>query len=399
MSSPDRTSRTYLMITACAGTFAFGTLVVFLGSTLPELQAKLNFGMEKSGTLFSLLFLPQVPMAIFAGPIIDRFGKKPVLVTGSLLATIVLAAIGFAPNYATLAGLIVILGLGASCINSGANTLVPDLYPENPSSALNIASASFSLGTVGVPLITLLAERFSLSTALLLVAALNLVPGLLGLTQSFPAGLSRSGLDWRVIGRALVNPAIMLLALVFMLYSSLEVSTGGWMRNYLEQAFSVSPSDSKKILAVFFALMMVGRLIGAWVTKRMRGSLLILACAFGAIGGLVLLALSWSVPVAIAAAVICGLCYAPIFPTAAGIASTYFPEIFGTIFGVLMACAFVGNITLPAAIGFVARNAPVRTGIWLIAGSALLLFIVQAIFVRRERGHAAEIAVTVKPAH
>jgi len=157
----------------------------------------------------------------------------------------------------------------------------------------------------------------------------------------------------------------------------------------------VSAAKSGTILAVFFALMMVGRLLGSEITKRMRGSLLVLACSAGAVCGLVLLALAWNVNVAIAAAVVCGLCYAPIFPTAAGIASTYFPEIFGTIFGVLMACAFVGNITLPAAIGFVAKNSPVRTGIWLIAGSALLLFIVQAIFVRKERVHTPE-AVSIK---
>ena len=74
--------------------------------------------------------------------------------------------------------------------------------------------------------------------------------------------------------------------------------------------------------------MMVGRLIGSAITKRMRGSLLILICAAGAIVGLIFLALAWNVNVAIAAAVICGLCYAPIFPTAAGIASTYFPGNF-----------------------------------------------------------------------
>ena len=192
MTSPDRTSRPYLMITACAGTFAFGTLVAFLGSTLPELRTKLNFGMEQSGTLFSLLFFPQIAMSVFAGPVIDRFGKKPVLVTGSLLAAVVLALISTASSYGMLAALVFILGLGASCINSGANTLVPDLYPENPSSALNLASASFSLGTVGVPLvITLLAHRFGVGSALLLVAALNAVPGLLSLTQTFPHGLSK----------------------------------------------------------------------------------------------------------------------------------------------------------------------------------------------------------------
>ena len=61
MSSPDRTSRRYLMLTACAGTFAFGTLVAFLGSTLPELRAKLNFGMEQSGTLFGFSFFRKLP--------------------------------------------------------------------------------------------------------------------------------------------------------------------------------------------------------------------------------------------------------------------------------------------------------------------------------------------------
>jgi fucose permease len=397
MSSATQSSRRPLMITACAGTFAFGTLVAFLGATLPELRGKLGFGMEQSGTLFSLLFFPQIPMAILAGPVIDRFGKKPVLVTGSILATVVLALISTASSYAMLASLVFILGLGASCINSGANTLVPDLYPENPSSALNLASASFSLGTVGVPLvITLLAHRFGVGVSLLLVAALNAIPGLLSLTQTFPPGLSQGGLNWKVIGRALSNPAIILLAFVFLLYSSLEVSTGGWLRTYLEQEFSVSAGKSSTILALFFALMMVGRLLGSQITKRMRGSLLILACAAGAVVGLVFLALAWNVNVAIAAAVVCGLCYAPIFPTAAGIASAYFPEVFGTIFGVLMGCAFVGNITLPAAIGFVAKNSPVRTGIWLIAGSAFLLFLVQSIFVRREQTHTAEVPVPVK---
>jgi fucose permease len=390
MNSLGQSKRRPLMITACAGTFAFGTLVAFLGSTLPELRAKLGFGMEQSGTLISLLFLPQIPMSLFVGPVIDRFGKKPVLVTGSFLAVIVLAAISVAPTYASLATLVFILGLGAGCINSGANTLVPDLYPENPSAALNLASASFSLGTVGAPsVVTLLAHRFGVGTAMALLAALNAVPGLLGLTQTFPPALSKGGLDWNVIRRAILNPAIILIAAVILLYSSLEVSTGGWLRTYLEQEFSVSARTSGTILAVFFAMMMGGRLIGSEITKRMRGSFLVLACSVGATIGLIFLAMGWNLLSTIAAAVVCGLCYAPIFPTAAGIASTYFPKIFGTIFGVLMAAGFTGSMVLPAAIGFVARNAPVRTGIWLIAGSAFLLFLVQSIFVRQEHGFAA----------
>jgi hypothetical protein len=64
----------------------------------------------------------------------------------------------------------------------------------------------------------------------------------------------------------------------------------------------------------------------------MRGSFVVLACSVGAAIGLIFLAMGWNLLTTIAAAVVCGLCYAPIFPTAAGIASTYFPKIFGTIF-------------------------------------------------------------------
>jgi fucose permease len=83
--------------------------------------------------------------------------------------------------------------------------------------------------------------------------------------------------------------------------------------------------------------------------------------------------------------VICGFCYGPIFPTTAGTASTYFPKIFGTVFGMLMVMAFTGSMVLPAAIGHVAKTATVRAGIWLILGSALLLTVAQVIFVRYER--------------
>jgi len=123
---------------------------------------------------------------------IDRFGKKPVLASGSLLCAVALATISVAPNYQVLAMLVFVVGLGGSCINSGSNTLVPDLYPVNPSAALNLANSFFSLGTVGFPvLVTLMARRFGLAPALVLVGVSNAIPGVLSLTQTFPAARSK----------------------------------------------------------------------------------------------------------------------------------------------------------------------------------------------------------------
>ena len=389
LGTARQTARSYLMTTACSGTFAFGTLVAFLGATLPELRTRFGFDIQQSGTLISLLFLPQVPMSFVAGPLIDRFGKKPVLASGSLLCAVALATISVVHSYQVLAMLVFVLGAGASCINSGANTLVADLYPENPSAKLNLANAFFSLGTVGFPvLVTLMARSFGLAPTLVIMGAANAVPGVLSLAQTFPSARSKGGLNWTVIRTALLNKSILLLAAVILLYSSLEVSTGGWLRTYFEQEFSTSARTSGIVLATFFASMMVGRLIASEITKRIRGSIVVAACAAGAVIALVFLALGWNLQITIAAAVVCGLCYAPIFPTTTGIASTFFPEVFGTIFGLLMAAGFTGSMLLPAAIGYVAKGATVRAGIWLLPISAALLFVVQIIFVRHEKAQA-----------
>ena len=392
-NTPRQTARPYLMVTACTGTFAFGTLVAFLGATLPELRARFGFDIAQGGTLISLLFLPQIPMSFVAGPLIDRFGKKPVLASGSLLCAVALATISVAPSYQVLAMLVFAVGLGGSCINSGSNTLVPDLYPVNPSAALNLANSFFSLGTVGFPvLVTLMARRFGLAPALVLVGASNAIPGVLSLTQTFPAARSKGGLNWTLIRNALLNRSILLLALVILLYSSLEASTAGWLRTYFEQEFLSSAQTSGEILIAFFASMLVGRLAASEITKRVRGSIVVAACAAGAV-----VAIGISGPGMESAgddrccsryrALLC-----PHFPTTAGITSSLFPEIFGTIFGLLMAAGFTGSMILPAAIGYVAKASTVRAGIWLLPISAFLLFVVQSIFVRREKSQAPAVS-------
>ena len=74
-----------------------------------------------------------------------------------------------------------------------------------------------------------------------------------------------------------------------------------------------------------------------------------------------------------------------LFPTTAGTASTYFSRIFGTVFGILMAHALLSGALVPRAVGYVAQGRSIRSGLWLLAGIAALLFLTQAIFIRYEK--------------
>ena len=73
---------------------------------------RLGFDLVRGGALFSFFYISQIPMVLLAGPLIDRFGKKPVLVTGFLFSAVALVGMAHAPSYAVLGALLVVFGLG-----------------------------------------------------------------------------------------------------------------------------------------------------------------------------------------------------------------------------------------------------------------------------------------------
>jgi len=358
----------------------------FLGATLPELSARLNLDLARAGALFSFLYFPQIPMVFLAGPLIDRLGKKPILVAGLLLCAAALMGIAYAPSYGILAAMLIALGLGGTSAMSASNTLIPDLYPENPSSALNLGGVFFGVGAIFFPsLVALMAARLGLVLTLWLIILLVEVLALIAILQTFPPASAGGGFDWSKAGRLAINPAVIILAFVLFFYSALEISTAGWARTFLQQDLLASPHTSQSILTMFWVAMMIGRLAASQVVKRVRGPNLLLFASLGAVAGLLLVALAQSVTVAAMGILICGLSYAPVFPTTAGTASTYFRNLFATVFGILMAVGLSAGVVLPPAIGYVAKKATVRAGIWLLVAFAVFLAALQALFLAYER--------------
>lgn len=386
MNQPTQTPTRYLMGTACAGLFTFGIMTSFLGATMPELSARLHFDLAHGGTLFSFLYFPQIPMVFLAGPLIDRFGKKPILAGGFLLSAAALVGMAYSPSYALVGALLVILGLGASSAMSASNTLIPDLYPENPSSALNLGNIFFGVGAIFFPwVVTLMTVRVGLVATLWLIALLVASVGLVGLLQHFPTSHATDGFNWSVARRLAFDRTIILLAFVLFFYSALEICSAGWIRTFFETQFQTSAQASKMILTSFWVALMIGRFVASQVVKKIAGPRLVLGAAAGATAGLALTALAPNAPVATAGIILCGLSYAPIFPTTAGTAGTHFPRIFGTVFGMIMAFALLSGAVVPPAIGYLAQHSSIRTGLWLLAAIAVLLFLTQAIFIRYER--------------
>ena len=66
---------------------------------------------------------------------------------------------------------------------------------------------------------------------------------------------------------------------------------------------------------------------------------------------------------------------AAIFPTALGLAGTYFPALVGTAISLVITGGWLGAIAIPPAVGFVANRNGVARGVLVPVGSAFLMLI------------------------
>jgi MFS transporter, FHS family, glucose/mannose:H+ symporter len=381
-----------LMFTACAGLFSCGIVMALVGAILPELQRSLHFSLEKAGLLQSIVYVGQVPTLLLVGPLIDHLGKKPVLVAGWALVAFALLGVVHASSYAPLATMLFLIGLGGSCLDGGSSTLIAEVYADNAFSAMNVGNLLFSLGAVFFPLLTVLTRKLGLAPILVSLAALMAILGTSALLQRFPAASGAAGFDWREAQRVVLHPTVIMVSVVLFFYVALEVSTAGWARTYFDRSFGVTARTSGLVLTLFWASQALGRLVASRLVRMLPGSALVLLSAMGAVLGTLLVVLAPNARIAAAGIAICGLTYAPIFPTSVTAAGVKFPTLFGTVFGIFAAAGFLGAVLLPAAIGYLASATTLREGLGLLVAAAGLMLFAQAIYVRHERRRGSPIA-------
>lgn len=173
---------------------AFGSVVI--------LELTGNLGL--TGAYFSLLYVGSLVASYPAGHAMDRFGRKPVLIAGHLLAAVGFAigtfAIAIANIWLFLAShLVASMGAGTTYLTRIA---IADLYPAaQRARGLGRLSALLVLGAVAsVPLIWLARSLEPVLGRSYLVAAWGVVP-LLSLAAAFL--VTRIHPDPKVIGEAI----------------------------------------------------------------------------------------------------------------------------------------------------------------------------------------------------
>ncbi len=379
-------------LVALMAVFSVAICFIILGSVSVELMAALQINEGQFGSLVMALFLTCCIVQLIIGPLVDKFGYKPIAILGFLVTGGSLFLLAFAPSYAIVRLACIFLGVGAMCLNTVGNTLIPVVLFEgkDPARASNLGNAFFGLGYVLTPLLVTLflkTMRLSYAASLSIIGALALVFLVFALATKFPP--AATGYRFSMAVKLLAKPAVLVAGLALICYMSLEVSMATWIKKLMTEllggdAMAGAAVKAGLALSLFGVAMMVGRFLASTMKNlTAMGAKVITATSLLSVVAIVGMIVTKSPALAVAAILLTGLAFAPIFPTIVGVTFAKFePALYGSIFGIIFAVGLLGGTFVPKLIGDVSASGGVQAGLKIAALMACILFVI-SLFIGR----------------
>ncbi len=378
-------------VVALMAVFTLGICFIIVGAISEELKKGLGIDNAQIGTLASALFFTSMIVQLIIGPLVDKFGYKPIAIVGFLVASASMFLLAFSPGFDAAFLACILLGVGAMCLNTVGNTLIPVVLFEgkDPARASNFGNAFFGLGYVVTPLLFSLFTTLALGykSGVSILGALLLVFLIIALGTRYPQ--VSTGYQFSMAFKLLGKGAVVIGALALFCYISLEISMATWSKPYMTELFGGdrnpnAVANAGLILSLFGVAMMLGRFLTSTIKNLTTiGVKVVSGAALVSVLAIVLMIMTQSSSVAIVAVILTGLVFAPIFPTIVGITFAKFePSLYGSIFGIIFAIGLLGGTIVPRIIGGLSVGATVQQSLVIVAVMAGILFVIALIMGR-----------------
>lgn len=372
MSSPStQVVRHDLKVVSLVGLGHFCNHFYYL--CLPPLFPVLKeaFGVSYTALGFALMIVAvsaavvQIPM----GFLVDRHGGRGLLIAGLILSGLGIIGIGYAPNFATVLVLMVLLGIGDSVVHPAdyaiLNRTVDSKYMGR---AFSVHTFTGQLGFAAAPVTILL-----LSSAIGWQKAL-VVTGLGGIVIALVMLLNRHLLLEPEDPEAGPDPhpggtlgGVKLLLSVpilvgFAFYASVSL-TGGGISSFgisaLHLQFDVPLAEAGAAVSTYLFVAPAGALIGGWLADRSSNHDVVIAVCFGvlALASLAVATLDLSWPTVIGLLAVSGFFIGAVNPARDMLIRSMIPRgQTGKVFGFVTIGLNVGGMIGPLLFGWLLDN-------------------------------------------
>jgi fucose permease len=332
----------------------------FLGAILPAWRYHLESSFTEVGNYFLSLNLGFLLSAGAAHFLLSGKSAKLILVLANALACAGFLFLAFssppAPAAWRLAGVLWI-GVSAGLLNTGMFQAISPLYQRDRGATMNLAGVLFGLGCALTAL--LVSGTYYVYTVPSILILLALLPG-------FSAGLyAKSNLPrtpvvpvfaLSQVWRDFKNPGAVLFSLLLFFQFGNEWSIAGWLPLFLIRRLGISPEASLLILALYWAALLVGRMVSQLIMKRISHAALLISSILSALLGTIVLAFTNNQFGAIMGVLFVGAGFASIYPLVVQKIGHRFPQYHPGLYNGLFSLAITGGFLAPWSLGYLAER-------------------------------------------
>ncbi len=368
-----------------AGFVLIGIAAGLQGTALAFLIERFGIAPDQGGIFITLFTVGTTTGTYFIGRLLDRVNARVVAWSGVFFLGVGALIVSAATSSVWAFVALTFYGFGFGSMLVCGNVLVVRMSAPNSAPALNALSVCFALGgIVGPEITTAILVRADVATAyaLFAAAAFLMLPIMLMVNVMPPARIVQTeGIDTRIP----LTP-IILFAAFFMVYTGAEIGFTSWIYTQMHNVAGLTVQEAARAVSLFWIGMVVGRLIGIPLTRRVRDEVILIgASALLSLTVALLLMFATNPLISMIAVALFGLFAGPIFSSALAMVGRRFPYAAGSISGTLLALGNIGVGVLPFVQGQVGRGID---GGYIVTLIAALVLIGLAVLLARDTRRA-----------
>ncbi|MFD4690360.1 MFS transporter [Streptomyces sp. NBC_00683] len=353
---------TFVYFTLCG--FILGMWIVHI----PTIEHRVGISHAVLGWLLLLLGGGAFAGMQLIGPLSDRFGARKVVPVSAVLSCAALVLPGLATDAWTLGASLFVLGCVTGCLDVAMNAHAVQVERGYGRPVMSAFHAMFSIGGVFAALVGAftLGRNWSPAVTLGAMAVLSLAVTLAAMPALLPPDAAPAEADDAPkSAKGPVPRRIWIMAALALMLMLSEGVAGDWSALHLKDVLDASPSTAAFAYGAFATAMTIGRLLADRVSARF-GPVAILRYGSGlAAAGLVLAALSPTIPPALIGWTLFGIGLSGTIPQLFSAAGHIDPAAAGTNVSRVAGLGYIGILAGPAVIGPMTHFMPLNLTFFL----------------------------------
>ena len=389
----DNTGKTAKTIIYFASILSLGFVSAIIGPSLPSISKNTGIDLYKMGYLFTSVSIGYLIGAFLSGIAYEKSHGHPLLSSSLFVFSLILIFVSVLKNILIVLLLLLFLGIAEGFLDVGCNTLIVWVHRSKVGPYMNALHFFFGLGALISPLIVGASIKLTgnIKLSFWLISGTLLAPTIISLRLQSPPIYKNKNQNGESNKKFFI---VALLALFYFFHVGAELSYGGWIYTYSLKLRVINQFSSIYLTSVFWGALTIGRLLGVFISLKLKSSRILLIDITGWIIASLLLNLYprsgfflWM------GTILMGLSIASLFPTGLNFAEEKM-HISSYVTSWILVGSSLGSMFFPWLIGYLFEKVGLRIFplIMLIISISdfIVLIIVQLQGIKKEQSKSVE---------